>query len=336
MKVSLKNIGRGVSLLLLFALCAVGVSARQATTGSLRGQLADEFGGVIVGATVTATDAAGASKTATSDADGNFSLAGLAPGKYTVRAVAPGFALYENAEVEVADGRNKLGKITLGVSLEKEEVTVASEGPINVEGSSAGAIVLKGKDLEALPDDPDELAAALAALAGPSAGPNGGQITIDGFEGGRIPSKDSIREIRINDNPLSAERDQPGFGGIQILTKPGTDKLHGSLYSTFNDESLNARNPVLQSKKRPPFQFRQYGGNFSGTLIPKRLSFFFDMERGETDDNDIVNATVLDPVTLEPTGFNTAVLTPVRRFNMSPRFDYALNNNHTLVARYSY
>jgi hypothetical protein len=335
MKVSLNKIGRAFGLLLLFALCAGVTSARQAT-GSLRGQLADEFGGVIVGGSVTVTDAAGKAKTVASDNDGNFTLAGLAPGKYTVRAIAAGFALYENAEVEVGNGRNELGKITLGVSLEKEEVTVASEGPINVEGSSAGAIVLKGKDLEALPDDPDDLAAALSALAGPSAGPNGGQITIDGFEGGRIPSKDSIREIRINDNPLSAERDQPGFGGIQILTKPGTDKLRGTVYGTFNDESLNARNPVLRSEKRPPFQFRQYGGSLSGTIVPKKVSFFFDLERGETDDNDIVNATVLDPVTLTPLGFNTAVLTPARRFNMSPRFDLALNNNHTLVARYSF
>ncbi|MFL6283230.1 MAG: carboxypeptidase regulatory-like domain-containing protein, partial [Pyrinomonadaceae bacterium] len=335
MKVSLNKIGRAFGLLLLFALCAGVASARQAT-GSLRGQLADEFGGVIVGGSVTVTDAAGKAKTVASDNDGNFTLAGLAPGKYTVRAIAPGFALYENAEVEVGNGRNELGKITLGVSLEKEEVTVASEGPINVEGSSAGAIVLKGKDLEALPDDPDDLAAALSALAGPSAGPNGGQITIDGFEGGRIPSKDSIREIRINDNPLSAERDQPGFGGIQILTKPGTDKLRGTVYGTFNDESLNARNPVLRSEKRPPFQFRQFGGSLSGTIVPKRLSFFFDIERGETDDNDIINATILDPLTLTPLGFNTAVLTPTRRFNMSPRFDYAINNNHTLVARYSY
>jgi uncharacterized membrane protein YgcG len=335
MKVSLKATGRAVGLLLLFAACAVGALAQQAA-GSLRGQLTDEFGGVIVGAAVTATDASGKAKTVASDNDGNFSVSGLAPGKYVVRAVAPGFSLYENADVEVASARVELGKITLGVSLEKEEVTVASEGPVNVDGSSAGALVFKGKDLEALPDDPDELAAALSALAGPSAGPNGGQITIDGFEGGRIPSKDSIREIRINDNPLSAERDQPGFGGIQIFTKPGTDKLRGSAYGTFNDESMNARNPVLQSPVRPPFQFRQFGGNLSGTIVPKKVSFFFDIERGETDDNDIVNATVLDETTLQPVGFNTAVLTPARRFNTSPRFDIALNDKNTLVARYSY
>jgi hypothetical protein len=332
MKVSLKIFAPGFVFLLLFA---SAVSAQQSGTGTLRGQFADEFGGVIVGATVTATDSTGRQKTATTGSDGEFLLAGLAPGKYTVRAAAPGFAVY-SADVDVAPGRNDLGKITLGVSLEKEEVTVASEAPVNVDDASAGAIVLKGKDLEALPDDPDELAAALSALAGPSVGPNGGQILIDGFEGGRIPPKDSIREIRVNDNPLTAERDQPGFGGIQIFTKPGTDKLRGSLYGTFNDESMNSRNPFLRSSKRPPFQFRQYGGSLSDSIIPKKASFFFDFERGETDDNDLVNATVLDPGTLLPVPFNAAVLTPIRRINTSPRLDYQLSKNHTLVARYNY
>jgi hypothetical protein len=333
MKVSLKTLALAFGFLLLFASAA---AAQQPATGALHGQLADEFGGVIVGATVTATGPNGVPKSATTGSDGTFTLAGLAPGKYTVRAVAPGFALYENAGVEVAAGRNDLGKITLGVSLEKEEVTVAGESPVNVDDASAGAIVLKGKDLEALPDDPDELAAALSALAGPSVGPNGGQILIDGFEGGRIPPKDSIREIRVNDNPLSAERDQPGFGGIQIFTKPGTDHLRGSLFGTFNDESMNSRNPFLRSAKRPPFQFRQYGGSVSDSIIPKKASFFFDFERGETDDNDLVNATVVDPATLLPTPFNTAILTPSRRINTSPRIDYQIAKNHTLVARYNY
>src|SRR5436190_706655 len=84
---------------------------------------------------------------------------------------------------------------------------------------SADAKVLKEKDLEALTDDPDELEAALQALAGPSSGPNGGQIYIDGFTGGRLPPKEAIREIRINQNPFSAEYDRLGFGRIEILTK---------------------------------------------------------------------------------------------------------------------
>ena len=87
--------------------------------------------------------------------------------------------------------------------------------------------MIKGKDLDALSDDPDELQSELTALAGPSAGPNGGQIYIDGFTGGQLPPKSSIREIRINQNPFSAQYDKLGYGRIEILTKPGTDKFHG-------------------------------------------------------------------------------------------------------------
>jgi hypothetical protein len=335
MKASLKALGRGLGLLLAVVVCAGGAQAQQAA-GTLRGQVSDEFGGVIVGATVTLTDAAGKAKSVVTGSDGSYSVAGLAPGRYQIRVFATGFALYESAEVDVRAGGNELPQITLGVSLEKEEVTVASEGPLSVDTASAGAIVLKGKDIEALPEDPDELAAALSALAGPAAGPNGGQITIDGFEGGRIPSRDSIREIRVNDNPLSAENDRPGFGGIQIFTKPGTERLRGSFGMTFNDESMNSRNPFLRSEKRPPFQFRQFSGNLSGSIVPKKSSFFLDFNRGETDDNDLVNGFVLDPTGAVVLPFNLAVLSPRRNWSISPRVDYAINDSNTLVARYNF
>src|SRR5215204_129846 len=336
MKASFKAVGRGLGLFLMLALCAAGAAAQQAGA-SLRGQVSDEFGGVIVGASVTVTDASGKAKSTVTDSDGAFNVPGLQPGRHSVRVFTTGFAPFENPEVDLAAGRNELPKITLGVSLEKEEVTVASEGPLSVDTASAGAIVLKGKDIEALPEDPDDLAAALQALAGPAAGPNGGQITIDGFEGGRIPSRDSIREIRINDNPLSAENDRPGFGGISILTKPGTEKLRGSFGMTFNDESLNSRNPFLQSEKRPPFQLRQYSGNLSGSIVPKKASFFLDFFRGETDDNDLVNGFMLDPANpIQTVPVNLAVLSPRRNWSINPRVDYAINDKHTLVARYSF
>src|SRR5690349_20003967 len=107
MKVTLKMFGRGVALLILAAACAAGAAAQQAV-GTLHGQVSDDFGGVIVGATVTAADAAGRSKSVVTNSDGGFVSGGLAPGRYTVRAVATGFALYENAEVEVKAGRNEL------------------------------------------------------------------------------------------------------------------------------------------------------------------------------------------------------------------------------------
>jgi hypothetical protein len=83
--------------------------------------------------------------------------------------------------------------------------------------------VLRGEDLAALPDDPDDLSDALQALAGPGAGPNGGSIYIDGFSGGQLPPKESIREIRINQNHFSRRIwTSSVFGRIEILTKPGS------------------------------------------------------------------------------------------------------------------
>src|SRR2546425_13321832 len=110
-------------------------------------------------------------------------------------------------------------------------------------GSNPGPIVLTGKELEAPPDDPDELQSDLEALAGPSAGPNGGQMYIDGFTAGQLPPKSSIREIRINQNPFSSEYDKLGYGRIEIFTKPGTDKFHGQVFVSGNDSAFNSTNP---------------------------------------------------------------------------------------------
>src|SRR4029077_7001965 len=144
-------------------------------------------------------------------------------------------------------GSSQLVNVALAIAVEKEKINVTDQGttvdtnPTN----NAGAITLRGKDLEALPDDPDELQTDLEALAGPSAGPSGGQIYIDGFTAGQLPPKSSIREIRLNQNPFSAEYDKLGYGRIEILTKPGTDKLHGQFMISGNASALNARNPFV-------------------------------------------------------------------------------------------
>jgi hypothetical protein len=323
-----------MKLLLIVALCASAVLAQQAT-GSLRGQVLDEFGAAIVGATVVVVDASGKEKTTKTNGEGLYVIAGLAPGKYTVSASAAGFALYQNTEVDVAAVRGgQQLNITLKVTIEESRVTVTNDQSLSTEpDNNAGALVLKGSDLEALPDDPDDLAAALQALAGPSAGPNGGQIFVDGFTGGRLPPLSSIREIRINQNPFSAEFDRLGMGRIEILTKPGTDKFRGQASFNFNNQSLNSRNPFAPN--RPPYLQRQYGANFSGPVSKKKSSFFVDFEKRDINDDAVINAVILDP-NLNATSFSQTVATPNRRTTFSPRFDYQINANNTLVARYNY
>src|SRR5438270_3738122 len=180
--------GRVRVLACVLVLSLSGASAAQQSLGTLRGQVADELGGVIVGATVTATDAAGVSKSATTDEQGRYVFSALAPGRYAVRVAQAGFAPYENAAVEVQSGRTEPLNIVLSVAIEQEQVTVTAEAPVSTEPEqNAGALVLRGADLDALPDDPDDLAEALQALAGPSSGPDdGAQVIVDGFTGRRL------------------------------------------------------------------------------------------------------------------------------------------------------
>lgn len=314
-------------------LCASPLLAQQ-TRGSLRGVVKDELGGLVSGATVTLSAASGEQKTATANANGEYAFEGLAAGTYNVSAAAKGFAATEVTPISVTANLAASLELVLKVAIAEQNVTINSEQPLSVEaGGSANQTVVAGKDLDVLPDNPDELAAALQALAGPPVGPaTAGEIYVDGFSNGTVPPKSSIREIRINQNPFAAENDQPSTR-TDILTKPGTDKFHAGGFYNFTDESLNSRNPFAIN--RPPFQIRYFGGNASGPLIAKKASFFFNIERLETDDNSLVTATVLDP-NLNPVSLGFGVIVPRRSFNFGPRLDYQLNDRNTLVVRYGF
>lgn len=304
------------------------------TNGSIGGVIQDTLGAIVRGASVTVVAADGKEKTATSNQQGEFSVTGLAAGTYTVKVKAENFALYENTEVVVVSGERAELTVPLTVEAMEEVVDVNSANTVSTDpNNNAGATVLGEKEIEALPDDPEELEAALQALAGASAGPNGGQIYIDGFTGGRLPPREAIREIRINSNPFSAEYERLGFGRIEILTRPGSDKFRGSVNANFNDESLNSRNPFAIN--RAPSQTRAFGGNISGPIVKGKASYFVDVNQRSNDSNSVVNALILDS-NLNPVSFQQEFQLPNQRFSISPRFDYAINDNNTLVARYSY
>lgn len=304
------------------------------TTGNVAGQVSDTFGAVVSGATVVAVDSAGKEKSVVTNRQGDFNITGLSPGKYTVRVTAPTFAQYENTEVVITGGKREELVVALTVQAVEEQVEVSGAGEVSTDADrNASATILTEAEIEALPDDPDQLEAALQALAGPSAGPNGGQIYIDGFTGGRLPPRESIREIRLNQNPFSAEFERLGFGRIEILTKPGSDKFRGSAFFNFNDESLNSRNPFVLN--RAPSQARIYGGNLSGPVQKGKSSFFIDVNNRDVNDNRVINASVLDSA-FNIVPFQQDVTVPISRFTISPRFDYQINTNNTLVARYSF
>jgi hypothetical protein len=318
--------------LFLFCVTAQPAAAQQ-PGGDLRGQVRDQLGGLIVGASVRTTGPDGRGEATVTDKNGSYAFRHLAPGRYAVRVEAAGFAVYENTDVLVLPQHTRALDVRMEIAIPQEEVTVLPESPIDVDPSrNADAIVLRGDNLNVLPDDPAALESALQVLAA-AAGPGSAQIQVDGLTGGRLPSKASIREIRINQNPFSAENDAPGGARIDILTKPGADQFHGSASVSLSDESLNARSPFAGD--RAPYHYGLYGGTFSGPLIPKRASFFLDFQRRAEEENGIVNARVLDGA-LNFAQLVGSFAVPRNSTTFSPRFDYQLSTNHTLVARYGY
>ena len=327
---------RFLMILSLTAAALFGQGTAPGSRGTISGSVKDESGGIIRGAAVTLANDAGTVDTVTSGADGNYTFKNVAPGNYTISSSFKGLQQAGLSMLSVTASQTATANITLVPAAQKEVVNVSdtASNMISTEpANNQSAIVLSKEDIDALPDDPDDLQADLQALAGPSAGPGGSQIYVDGFTGGRLPPKESIREIRINSNPFSAEFDKLGYGRIQIFTKPGSDKFHGQGYYNISDGVWNSRNPFLPVA--PPFRTQLFGGNVSGPL-GKKASFFIDVERRQIDDNDIVNAIIPNASFTGTVLDHSYVSTPQRRTTVSPRVDYALGANHTLSFRYSY
>jgi len=304
-----------------------GLIARAQALIELRGVVIDETNAYIPAAPVALDDGKGQKYSTTADDHGRYRLM-VKPGVYSLTVEVEGFAKFSqqvDLTVKPAAALDIKLKVMLSEQLEVKDnsATISTEPDKNLS-----AITLSEKDLEALPDDPDELLQTLKQMAGAAGAGDDAAVYVGGFrERGQLPPKEAILRININQNPYSAEFSEPGSTRIEIITKPGSDTYHGGFNINFNDESLNARDAFATF--RAPFQYRRYGGYFSGPLIRNRWGFFFDMQRNETDGNDYVNALVLDPVTFAPVPFTATVLTPSRNTNFSIRSDYLATKQHT-------
>ena len=319
----------------LAALLSLPAGLQAQTTGSIRGQVTDPSAALVPGATVVVTGT-GVTRSVKSDGQGRYALPNIPAGKYSLRADAPGFVTFVQPEVSVSSGQASPLDIALQIAAEASQVSVVDQTQASLStdaSSNVGALVLKDADLDALPDDPDDLQADLEALAGPAAGPNGAQFFVDGFSGGQLPPKSSIREIRINSNPFSAEFDRPGFGRVEILTRPGTDNYHGQAQLSYGNKSFDSRNPFLTSEP-PAYSLHQGEVNVGGP-ISKKSSFNFEFQKRDITENALINALTLD-TNFNKVPFNQAILTPNHVWQINPRVDYAINANNTLVLRFSH
>jgi hypothetical protein len=334
------------SFLLSIVLLTGAFAAAQ--TATLHGTVTDPSGAVIPNTTVSLTNPDGHTVgTAISDASGSYQINNIAPGVYIVIATSQGFAPSQSKAVTLSAGQNLIFNVALTIAVEKQQVVVNESTPtVSVSPTeNANSLTLKGKDLDTLSDDPDERANELQALAGPAAGPNGGQIYIDGFSGGQLPPKSAILEIRVNRNPFSAQYDRLGYGRIEIITKPGSNQLHGSFSVMGNPSQFNTGNPF--NKDIPDYYSYMLSGSLSGP-IGKHASYFLSVYRRTTQEASIVTAFRLagevngdfangiynNAADYDTVQFNDSIIAPHARLSISPRVDFSLGQNNMMTVRY--
>jgi len=316
---------------LLLNVC-VGICAAQSQNAEITGIVTDPSGAVISLASVLLIDSGGGAYKTATDKRGLYIVNGLAPGLYTIKITCRDFDSFRQDNVRLLDGQIIRLDIELNIEPRREEVNVSdqSSGVGISSDSNADASVFQGKDLDALADEPTQLQQQLLAIAGPGAGSEMPQMSVDGFDAGNLPPKSAIREIRINQNPYSAQYDRPGRGRIEIVTKPGADAFHGGLWASGNDSAFNSQNPFIS--QQPPYHSAQLDFNLGGP-ITKKSAFFLNLDRSKTQTNAIVDTEILNS-NLNQIHFAEAIPSPNANVGFSSRVDFQLGAKNSATVRY--
>jgi hypothetical protein len=308
----------------------------QSRVVNLGGEIKDPNGDLIIGARIALKNHNGFEREVASDGRGRFQFTELSAGSYGIKVIAEGFGLYE--KTLNLDSQPPLMMIVLHPTIHDEIVIEESAVSVRLDPQSAGGSqLLKLKDLEALPDDPDQFAEQLKLLATSSgSAPGQAVLTVDGFAvDGKLPPKSAIKEVRINPDLFSAEYDKAPYQGgrIQIVTRPGSPGFNGSLFLYFNNFAMNARDAF--APVRAPSTTSRYGVQIGGPLVRKKSGFFFDFETRDINEFAAVNAIVLDG-NFRPSPFAANVPAPRRLLVGSARFDLQATPLHTFMARYDF
>jgi hypothetical protein len=289
----------------------------------------DELEAIIPGAKVTLVLPGGKTRVVTANANGEFSIPNVVPGVYNFYVEMKEFKPFVITDLKVpqADPLKVLMKVA---DVEIATDIVADASGVSVEPDQNLTATVLGEDfIKDLPNNEDDMLEVLQALAGPGAsasGQSGAEILVNGFRGGRLPPKEAILKITINQNPYSAEFSNPGFGRIEITTKPGNDNWRGSVGADFRNSALDARNAFALVK--PDVRQENIRFNLSGPIIKKKMSFFFSLDRRNLDGGSTTNAII-------PAGpFVANVLAPNDNFNFDLRTDYLINDKNTMSLRY--
>ena len=267
----------------------------------------DQFGGVITAAQISITKIGSDNKILVqTDGSGVTNIRNLVDGKYQITVSAAGFKEYKGEKITLKNGSTIRLNIVLEIASLESNINVAESESLDSDRSTP-AVVFNENNLSNLPDKQEEFERALRNLTGATADEEV-PISINGVEGGKIPPKQAIQQVRINQNVYSAQFDSPFGSGVDIFTRAKVDEFNGSIGFNFADSRLDARNPFLGSVL--PYQSREYSFNLSGPIGTKS-NFYIYSSRSENDQSAVINASILD-ASLQPTTFKQSFATPTR------------------------
>jgi hypothetical protein len=320
---------RRFAILLILGIAASGLAQ---SLFSVSGSVLDPTGAGISGATVQLNTPEGLLiRQAQTDSHGDFALLELPRGNLSL--VVPAYSGFAARTLVIHLTGDVSGiKVNLNTESVHQEITVGTDSAMSTDPSAnRDTITTTGDELRKLPVFDQDYIAALTPFLDASAGSSGGvTIIVDGVEMKSAGvSASAIQEVRVNNDPYSAEFTRPGRGRIEIITKPGTPVFHGEANFIFRDAIFNAKNYF--SPERPPEARRIYEGHIGGPVgRGGHTSFIASATYREQNTAAVVNA-------LGPNGpINENVLTPNRNSQYSIRLTHDFSAAHRLSVGYNF
>src|SRR5688572_8164595 len=340
--------------------CLIALPATAQQRGSIAGKVLDAGGLPLPGASVTVTEQnTGFSRTVVTAETGAYSVPNLEPGLYTITVEMSGFATIKQADLRLTSGLNIPHDVKMQIAGVQEEVTVTGQSPLIETTSSQIGGTLSAQEISDVPSNFRNFTALTQLIPGITPNPaastfEGGQVVangtpsqqnvylIDGLYnnddrlGGSQGTQvrvvlDNIAEYQVLTNQYSSQ-----YGGgagtiINMITRGGTNELHGRVYSYFRDDRFNARNAFLPAgAPKPQERTLQFGFGVGGPIIRNRAHFYFTMEK---DHEDIAGQKRF-PAAAAPLAKDMIGTFEVRATNYFGRGDLQLNQQNLLSFRW--
>jgi Carboxypeptidase regulatory-like domain len=364
-------------LALALGILTAGVAHAQSrvTGADLRGTVTEQAGGPLAGATVTVTNQeTNIARTATSGVNGSYYVAALPPGPYSVAVEMTGFAAQKREGLALHLGQTASVDFTLSLEGRTEEVTVTGEATLSDTAHTAVSSVVGQAQIENLPingrnfisfsvitpgvttdNTPQQGASATSGLSFTGQRARSNNIMVDGLDNndsvvGAVRStfsQEAVREFQVLTNSYSAEFGKATGGVVNIVTKSGSNDLHGNAFMYLRDDSLNAKDHFEKfdvfgnavDRTKSPFKQKQFGATLGGPIRKDRTFFFLSFERLDVQANNFVTIAESDAAVLRNAGF--PVTTGANPFDVTDtlllgKLNHQWNSDHSVVLRVNY